>query len=66
MDRFTGEALDPPVWGYCDYCGHEIHESDQYREHAYLKICGDCEKRYAWEIFKEESTVRTAQKEGWI
>ena len=66
MDRFTGEVQEPPVWGFCDYCGNDINEGDQYREHNGLKICGDCEKRYAYNTFIDESTVRTAQKEGWI
>ena len=65
-DRFSGECVTPPVWGFCDFCGRDINEGDQYRKHDDKNICGVCEKKYAYSLFLEESSVCTAQKEGWI
>lgn len=62
LDRFTGEAEEPPVAFYCEYCGNAIHESEQYYEHDGLAICNDCSQRYAWSVFLDESTVKTAER----
>lgn len=63
MDRFIGEALEPPVLFYCEFCGNGIHESEQYFEHDGVTVCNDCAQRYAWSVFLDEAKVRTAQKE---
>lgn len=64
IDRFSGEAAEPSVWGHCSYCGAAIYEGYTYFAHEGLHICGGCAKRYAYALFEEQSAVRIAQKEA--
>ena len=57
-DRFSGEAIEPPVWGYCSYCGEPIRVGESYRQCGDDAICHHCEKRYAMNLFLEESERR--------
>lgn len=54
-DRFVGECADPPVWDWCDFCGLPIYLGMKYWLHRELKICDDCEKKYASAVFEEEA-----------
>lgn len=60
-DRFSGEALEPPIWGCCDYCGKSIRVGESYRQCGDDAICYRCEKRFAMELFKEQSERRIAR-----
>jgi len=59
-DRFQGEALEPPIWGRCSYCGKPIRVGETYRQCGDDVICQYCEKKYAWDLFLEESERRGA------
>ncbi|MDD5018080.1 MAG: hypothetical protein PHO15_08295 [Eubacteriales bacterium] len=59
-DRFQGEATEPPIWGCCSYCGNPIHVGETYRQCGDDAICHSCEKKYAWDLFLEESERHSA------
>lgn len=63
IDRFSGEAAEPPLWGHCGYCGAPIFEGSRYKAHDGLDICEGCEQRYAYSIFEEDAVPRTAISE---
>jgi hypothetical protein len=63
IDRFSGEAAEPPVWGSCGYCGAPIYEGSRYKTHDGLNICGGCEARYAYSRFEEDAARQTAISE---
>jgi CRISPR/Cas system-associated protein Cas10 (large subunit of type III CRISPR-Cas system) len=52
-DRFSGEALEPPIWGYCAYCGKPIRVGESYRLCEDDAICQCCEKKYALLLFQQ-------------
>lgn len=63
IDRFSGEANEPPVCGHCSYCGSPIFEGYPYSVDEGMIICGGCEREHAYEKFKERAEVRIAQRE---
>jgi hypothetical protein len=60
-DRFKGEALEPPLWDYCENCGGRIFEGEEYYEHDSMRICDRCARRYAWGVFLLQAKRRTAE-----
>lgn len=60
IDRFSGEAAEPPVWGNCSYCGAAIYSGYPYHEHEGLSICEACKHRYAVSRFEEDAVLKTA------
>ncbi len=42
---------------YCDYCNKAINAGEQYYLHGDYIICIECARKYAWDIFKEESEL---------
>lgn len=63
IDRFSGEAAEPPVWGRCGYCGAAIHEGHGYFEHEGTNVCMECADRYAYSVFERDAVLKTAEKE---
>ena len=61
-DRFSGEAQEPPVWGWCAYCGAPIHMGHAYYAHADGPVCDECAARFAWALF-EAQVVRCIAEE---
>lgn len=59
-DRFYGEALSPPLWEYCEYCGSKIYDGEEYYDHNDMRICDRCARRYAWSLFSQEAKRKTA------
>jgi hypothetical protein len=60
IDRFSGEAIEPKVWKYCDYCGLPIYVGQKFYIHNDLYICTECSVRYAKNKFLEEAKVMIA------
>jgi hypothetical protein len=58
------EACEPPLWGWCDFCGSRICLGDEYYEDEGLHICTLCARRYAWSAFLERSAKRLARAGG--
>lgn len=65
VDRFWGEASEPPVWGCCDYCGGFIYMGGDYWTHEGLRVCEDCAQRYAFAVFEQQAARQTAVDGGW-
>lgn len=64
--RFTGEAEEPPIRFYCDYCGKAIREGCKYYRHDTWRICDDCARRFAWTQFLLTSQREIAMPDHWI
>lgn len=62
IDRFSGEAAEPPVWGNCSCCGAAIYTGYRYREHEGLNICDGCSARYAYSVFERDAVPKTARR----
>lgn len=61
IDRFAGEAKEPPRLGWCSYCGGGIYRGDNYFMHEGNTVCGDCSKRYAYSVFERDAVLKTAE-----
>jgi len=64
VDRFWGESGQPRLLWYCEYCGGGIYEGEEYFEHEGLRICSDCEGRYALAMFEEQAVKKTANTDS--
>lgn len=63
IDRFSGEAAEPSVWGRCGYCGAAIYEGCDYFVHEGLDVCTECAPRYAQAVFERDARTKTAERE---
>lgn len=63
IDRFSGEANEPPVCVYCSYCGAAIYEGYPYRVDEGMIVCGGCERDHAYAKFKERAEEKIAHRE---
>ncbi len=63
VDRFWGEAVQPRLLYYCEYCGGGIYELDGYYEYEGLRICDECTDRFSWAVFEERAVRKTAKKD---
>lgn len=62
IDRFFGEAKEPPRLGRCSYCGGGIYRGDRYFMHEGNAVCGECCKRYAYAVFERDAHEKTADE----
>lgn len=63
IDRLSGEAGEPPLWGRCDYCGAPVLKGHKYYEHEGLVVCMECARRYAYSVFERDACLKTAEGE---
>jgi hypothetical protein len=60
-DRRRG-GEEPPLWGWCSYCGGRICLGESYYEDEGLPVCLCCARRCAWMHFLERCVKRPRKR----
>lgn len=66
QSRFEGEAEQPPVVMFCEYCGSPVRHGCGYYAFEDIDICDICAKRFAWLDFLEKAKRRYAMPDDWL